>query len=178
MCAMQKPEDWYPKSKQGQRGGGSRPFQGGGGPGGRPAPPGGGGGGPEWPPKPEPYQQTYFREGGHLKESLLTSYAEEQAASFVRDRLNSSQLRKFYHEVKALEAKIDAGGFEANAPFVKMLRSKVAYACPFRGDKKIPESFARFLWKHVDQISSKENFKDFCVVFEAIVGFFYGKGGR
>jgi CRISPR type III-A-associated protein Csm2 len=175
---MQKPEDFYPKSKQGQRGGPSRPSQGGGGPGGQSVPPGGGGSGPDWPPKPELYQQDYFRENGHLKESLLTSNAEDQAASFVRDRLNSSQLRKFYHEVKALEAKIDAGGFDANAPLVKMLRSKVAYACPIRGDKKIPESFARFLWKHVDQVRSKENFKDFCVVFEAVVGFFYGKGGR
>ena len=178
MCAMQKPEDWYPKSKQGQRGGGPRPFQGGGGSGRRSTSSGGGGSGPEWPPRSEPYEQTYFRENGHLKENLLTSYAEDQAASFVRDRLNSSQLRKFYHEVKALEAKIDAGGFEINAPLVKMLRSKVAYACPFRGDRKIPESFARFLWKHVDQVGSKENFKDFCIVFEAVVGFFYGKGGR
>jgi len=152
MCAMQKPEDWYQKSKRR-------------------------GTGPDWPPKFE-YQSGYFRENGHLKESLLTVYAEEQAAAFVRDRLNSSQLRRFYHEVKALEAKIDASGFEANAALVKMLRSKVAYACPLRRDKKIPESFARFLWKHIDQVRSKENFKDFCTVFEAVVGFFYGKGGR
>lgn len=178
MYAMQKPEDFYPKSRQPQRGGPPRPQQGGGGSGGRSAPPGGGGSGPEWPPKPDLYQATYFRENGRLKESLVTSYAEEHAGAFVRDRLNSSQLRRFYHEVKALEAKIDAGGFEANAALVKLLRSKVAYACPIRGDKKVPESFARFLWTHLDQIGSKENFKDFCVVFEAVVGFFYGKGGR
>lgn len=175
MCAMQKPEDWYPKSKQGQRGG-PRPSYGGGQ--GRPPASGGGGSGPDWPPKPEPYQPDYFRENGHLRESLLTSYAEHQAATFVQDKLNSSQLRRFYHEVKALEAKIEVSGFEGTLPLVKMLRSKVAYACPLRGDKKIPESFARFLWKHIDQVRSKENFKDFCTVFEAVVGFFYGKGGR
>lgn len=177
MCAMQRREDYYPKSQRGQRGSPSRP-QGSGGGGGRFTPPGGGGPGREWPPKPDEYNPDYFVEKGHLKESLLTSFAEDQATAFVQDRLNSSQLRKFYHEVKALEAKIEAGGFEANAPFVKMLRSKVAYACPVRGDRKIPESFARFLWKHIEQVRSEKDFKAFGTVFEAIVGFFYGKGGR
>jgi CRISPR-associated protein Csm2 len=177
MCAMQKPEDFYPKSKQTPGGGPHRPSYGGGGSGGRPTPPGGGGSGPDWPPKYE-HKPNYFFENGHLKESLLTYFAEDQALAFVRERLNSSQLRKFYHEVKALEAKIAAGGFEANAPFVKMMRSKVAYACPARGEKKIPESFAQFLWQHIEQVRSERDFKAFCTVFEAVVGFFYGKGGR
>ncbi len=139
----------------------------------------GSGGGSQqlWPPE-FPYQPGYFFEGGHLKESLLTSFAEKQATEFVKNRLNSSQLRKFYHEVKALEAKIEAGGFDANAPLIKLLRSKVAYACPARGEKKIPDSFAKFLWQHIEQVRSKEDFKAFCTVFEAVVGFFYGKGGR
>jgi CRISPR type III-A-associated protein Csm2 len=179
---MQKPEDWYPKSKQGQRGGGPRPFPGGGGPGGRSTPPGGSGAGPDWPPKFE-YQSGYFRENGRLRENLLTTEAEKQAYDFLhppgrQKDLTSAQLRRFYHEVKALEAKIEAGGFETNAPLVKMLRSKVAYACP-RDEKsrKIPDTFAKFLWKHVEQVRSKEDFKDFCTVFEAVVGFFYGQGG-
>jgi CRISPR type III-A-associated protein Csm2 len=113
----------------------------------------------------------------------LTSFAEEQAEAFLhppnrQKALTSAQLRRFYHEVKALEAKIEAGGFEANAPLVKMLRSKVAYACPAKGDKKIPNSFAEFLWKHIEQVRSEKDFKAFCTVFEAVVGFFYGKGGR
>ncbi len=182
MCAMQKPEDFYPKSRQPQRGGPPRPQQGGGGPGGRSGPPSSGGSGPDWPPKFS-YQPDYFFENGHIRENLLTFDAEKNANDFLhpsnRQRgLTSAQLRRFYHEVKALEAKIDAGGFEANAPLVKMLRSKVAYACPVRGDKKIPDTFAEFLWKHVEQVRSKEEFKAFCTVFEAVVGFFYGKGGR
>ena len=182
MCAMQKPEDFYPKSRQPQRGGPTRPQQGGGG-GGRSNPPAGGGQGPEWPPKYQ-HKPGYFFENGHLRESLLTTEAETQAEAFLhppnRQRsLTSAQLRRFYHEVKALEAKIEAGGFEANAALVKMLRSKVAYACPQRGEhKKIPDTFAEFLWMHVEQIHSKEDFKAFCTVFEAVVGFFYGKGGR
>lgn len=113
--------------------------------------------------------------------SLLTTDAEQYADSFVGDRpqLRSAQLRRFYNEVKALEARIEAGGFEANAPLVKMLRPKVAYACPQRKEnRKISESFARFLWKHIEHIRSKQDFEDFCLMFEAVVGFFYGKGGR
>ncbi|MFQ5850062.1 MAG: type III-A CRISPR-associated protein Csm2 [Candidatus Binatia bacterium] len=137
----------------------------------------------EWPPKFE-YQPGYFFEKEHLKESLLTTAAENQAYAFLhpnRQRaLTSAQLRRFYHEVKALQAKIEAGGFEANAPLVKMLRSKVAYSCPApgKGDRKIPDTFAEFLWKHIAQVRSKEDFDAFCTVFEAVVGFFYGQGGR
>lgn len=110
--------------------------------------------------------------------SLLTTDAEREADSFFRDRLTSAQLRRFYNEVKALEARIEAGGFEANAPLVKMLRSKVAYACPRQKNRKIPESFATFLWKHIEHIRSEQDFKDFRLMFEAVVGFFYGKGGQ
>jgi CRISPR type III-A-associated protein Csm2 len=145
--------------------------------------PQGGGSGTQWPPKFD-YQPNYFFENDRLKESLLTSEAERQADEFLRppDRqrqLTSAQLRRFYHEVKALEAKIEAKGFEANAPLVKLLRSKVAYACPARKeDRKIPDTFAKFLWQHIEQVRSEKDFKAFCTVFEAVVGFFYGKGGR
>ena len=147
------------------------------------AQPQGGGQGLEWPPRYQ-YQPSYFFENGRLKENLLTSEAERQADEFLhppdrQKQLTSAQLRRFYHEVKALEAKIEAGGFEANSPLVKMLRSKVAYACPARReDRKIPDTFAKFLWQHIEQVRSEKDFKAFCLVFEAVVGFFYGKGGR
>src|SRR5438132_10376137 len=98
MCAMQKPEDFYPKSRQrggqprgpsgrGSSGGGSRE--------------GGSGSGPEWPPK-FPYQANYFFENGHLKESLLTTEAEKHAYAFIypprQRQLTSAQLRRFYHD--------------------------------------------------------------------------------
>lgn len=181
MCAMSKREDHSPKSMQGRSGGQQR-----GGP--KPRRPDGPGGGSRgrgnthggdksrWPPACR-YEEGYFRKDGHLKVSLLTTDAEQYADSFFRGRLTSAQLRRFYNEVKALEARIEAGGFEANAPLVKMLRSKVGYACPQQGNQKIPESFATFLWEHIEHIRSKQDFEDFCLMFEAVVGFFYGKGG-
>lgn len=187
MCAMPKPEDYYPKSQKGQYHGrhqrkksprGSGDSHGRRGGGGRQQ---GGGGGQEWPPSFKD-EKVVFRENGHIRESLLTTDAESYAAKFLepsqQQPLTSAQLRRFYNEVKALEAKIEASGFEANAPLVKMLRSKVAYACPQQGNQKIPKSFATFLWKHIEHIRSKQDFEDFCLMFEAVVGFFYGKGGR
>ena len=183
MCAMPKREDYYPKSQKGRYHGKHKPRRppsgSGGSPGGKRGSgnPHGSGGSREWPPS-FTYEEGYFRKDGHLKVSLLTTDAERKAESFFRDRLTSAQLRRFYNEVKALEARIEAGGFEANAPLVKMLRFKVAYACPQGGNQKIPESFATFLWKHIEHIRSKQDFEDFCLMFEAVVGFFYGKGGR
>ena len=170
-----------------RQGGFNRPrFQGGSGNpqgrGGSGTQPQGGGSGPQWPPKFD-YQPNYYFENDHLKENLLTTEAEKQAYAFLhpsnRQRaLTSAQLRRFYHEVKALQAKIEAGGFEANAPLVQLLRSKVAYACPERGERKIPDTFAEFLWKHIAQVRYRKDFDAFCTVFEAVVGFFYGQGGR
>lgn len=188
MCAMQKTEDYYPKSQKGRYPGqhqrGQSPSGSGGSHGGkrRGGNPHGSGGSREWPPSFR-YEEGYFRKDGHLKVSLLTTAAESYAAKFLersqQQPLTSAQLRRFYNEVKALEARIEAGGFEANAPLVKMLRSKVAYACPQRKEnRKIPESFATFLWEHIEHIRSKQDFEDFCLMFEAVVGFFYGKGGR
>ena len=186
MCAMQKTEDYYPKSQKGQYHGRhqrGQPTKGAGGSRGGKREgrnPHGRGGSREWPPSFKD-EKVVFRENGHIRESLLTTVAEREAESFVGDGLTSAQLRRFYNEVKALEARIEAGGFEANAPLVKMLRSKVAYACPCprrNNSRKIPESFATFLWEHIEHIRSKQDFEDFCLMFEAVVGFFYGKGGR
>ena len=188
MCAMQKTEDYYPKSQKGQYHGRhqrGQPTKGAGGSRGGKREgrnPHGRGGSREWPPSFKD-EKVVFRENGHIRESLLTTDAESYAAKFLerpqQQPLTSAQLRRFYNEVKALEARIEAGGFEANAPLVKMLRSKVAYACPRQNNsRKIPESFARFLWKHIEHIRSKQDFEDFCLMFEAVVGFFYGKGGR
>ena len=64
-------------------------------------------------------------------------------------------------------------------PLIKMLKSKVAYACPITGkDRKIPEEFRKYIEEMVDNIKDWKDFKAFALCFEAVVGFFYGQGGR
>lgn len=142
--------------------------------------------------------ESYFYEDEEkekLKEKFLTTEARKWAKSFInpkfpadqRDRnprLTSAQLRRFYMEAKTLEARVDAlknpkDDFPKLRPIVKMLKSKVAYACPIPGrDKKVPEEFRRYIEEMVDNIDSYKDFKAFCLCFEAVVGFFYGEGGR
>lgn len=117
-----------------------------------------------------------------IREELLTSKAQDWAVSFIKARppLNSAQLRRFYHDVKSLEAKVTSKGeFTSYKPLIKMLKSKVAYACPKTyGSRKVPWEFREFIWKCVDEINQQEDFEAFALVFEAVVGYFYGEGGR
>ena len=142
--------------------------------------------------------QSYFyqdKENMVIHESLLTEKAKEWAVSFIKPKqpqqrymrnpeLTSAQLRKFHIEAKALEERCKnlsdpAKEFERIRPLVKMLKSKVAYACPISGrDRKIPVEFREYIETMVDNIDDFTDFKAFALCFEAVVGFFYGQGGR
>lgn len=117
-----------------------------------------------------------------IREELLTNKAQEWARSFLRAHpsLHSAQLRRFYHDVKSLEAKVTSDEeFIKNRPLIKILKSKVAYACPktYSG-RKVPLEFREFIEMCVDNINTHNDFKAFALVFEAVVGYFYGEGGR
>ncbi|OHB43338.1 MAG: type III-A CRISPR-associated protein Csm2 [Planctomycetes bacterium GWC2_39_26] len=123
-----------------------------------------------------------------IKLRLLLDDAKKWAEKFVKARpeLKSAQIRRFYHDVKALQAKIDASGegekrilFEKNLPLIKMLKSKVAYACPKTfSSRKVPMEFREFMDACIDGIDDQKDFEAFTLVFEAVVGYFYGEGGR
>lgn len=130
-----------------------------------------------------------------IKESLLTNEAKDWAESFIRPKspsdrwqrnpkLTSAQLRKFHIEAKTLEEKIKNmenpdDEFPKLRPIVKMLKSKVAYACPNTGrDRKVPAEFRKYIEDMVDNIDDYNDFKAFALCFESVVGFFYGQGGR
>ena len=129
-----------------------------------------------------------------IKEELITTRAELWAESFIRPsrpkekwqrnpRLTSAQLRKFHMEAKELEERIKNRKnpdeeFKILRPLVKMLKSKVAYACPTTGrDRKVPEEFRKYIEEMVDNIEDWDDFKAFALCFESVVGFFYGQGG-
>lgn len=94
--------------------------------------------------------------------------------------LKLTQLRKFYNEILVLDEKRknNRGKFDLLLPYVKMLKSKAAYAYSGGKNSKIPENFKTFLDLMVDQVRSEEDFVAFKLIFEAIVGFCVGKGIR
>jgi CRISPR-associated protein Csm2 len=111
---------------------------------------------------------------------LLDKLAEEQANSIVagRDKLNSSQLRRFFGDVKSLYRRWQQGADYKTAiePEFKMLRSKASYACRPGDRQRIPVEFCDFISEGVKKVATEEQFKAFVQHFEAVVGFLYGSG--
>jgi CRISPR-associated protein Csm2 len=125
--------------------------------------------------------ETYFlkkvKDKWVIKEEFLTRKAEEVARDLVgnnpqKPKLKSSQLRKFYNEVKSLAAKAEVEGFERVKPLVRMLKAKVSYQ---KGRGVVPADFVRFISENVDKIQGEADFtQGFVKHFEAVVGYYYG----
>ncbi len=116
------------------------------------------------------------------EQELYDSLAEQQAEQL--EPINSSQLRKFFGEIKDLYRQFDSLTATANdadkdriyrekieARF-KMVRSKVAYA--ERPSARLAKSFAGFLKHGIKQVQNGRDFTRFVHHFEAVVGFMYG----
>lgn len=119
------------------------------------------------------------------KAELLDTLAEAQAMML---QINSSQLRRFFGEVKDLYRQYESQRASTPAdkweeiyasdiePRFKMVRSKVAYATGRQGGSKLPGEFASFLDEGIKRVSGGEQFRLFVQHFEAVVGFMYGLG--
>lgn len=127
---------------------------------------------------------SYFDKSGNILSDLLDKEAKEKAESFVKRNpkdpkskpLSSAQLRRFFGELRLLEKKVKAMGFEKVKPLIKMVKSKASYAAN-PSNPKIPSSFKAFLIENIDNISEERDFEAFMLHFEAVVGFFYGIPG-
>lgn len=116
-----------------------------------------------------------------IKEEMVTKVAEDWANKFVgsdpkKPALKSSQLRKFYNEVRALVDRVEAEGFEKIKPLIKMLKVKVNYQ---KGRNLVPADFVKFISNCVDNVNDEKDFiEGFVRHFEAVVGYYYGKAER
>ncbi len=121
-----------------------------------------------------------FRDkSNYRKKELFTDYALQYADELTRHKITQTQLRKYYNEVKALEARIKANpDFKANEALISLLKSKVAYGLAKETDRDKKEGF-KVLLNMVEQgiawSTKPEYFEDFVLLFEAVAGFFKGK---
>lgn len=118
---------------------------------------------------------------------LVDTEAKKYAKEFVvlDKSIKSSQLRKFYGTVKALELELknrthgkgdkesQEAVFGEILPLIKLLKAKGAYA---RARMVVPEAFKAWLDDNVDTINEPREFEAFLLHFEAVVGFCYGLG--
>ncbi len=115
-------------------------------------------------------------------DKLLNDLAEEEAKRMPdaggRDELKSSQLRRFFGDVKDLYRRWQRGQDYTTviAPMFKMIRSKASYAWRNGRDPKIPRPFYQFLDEGVAKVKNESDFGAFVQHFEAVVGFLYGLG--
>lgn len=111
---------------------------------------------------------------------LYDTLAEQQAEKYKEQEISSSQLRKFFGEVKDLYRRLqqDPERWDREIkPRFKKLRSMAMYLCPpERSKQKIPERFRDFIMACVERVQTKDEFCKFVLHFEALVGFMYGKG--
>lgn len=117
------------------------------------------------------------------KDYDLSSVIADQAEELAKDigSISRNQLRNFYGEVKSLEKRLEIQGeqdWKNILPLIKMLKAKVKYASSKASSvQNVPPSFAVFIEKSVNKINTAKEFKDFCLIFEAVVGYIYGMGG-
>jgi len=130
------------------------------------------------------------KDQGILNANLLDQEADEISKSFfikengkIKSHVSGSQIRRFYHEVKTLEKKLEEkSNWGVIFPLVKMMKSKVVYATSekkvSRHDKTVYSRFKDFLITGIDSIADEKDFYGFCKYFESVIGYYYGNGGK
>jgi len=116
-------------------------------------------------------------EKGYRKKELFTEHAVAYADAMMK--MTQTQLRKYYNEVKALDARIKANpDFKSNEALIGLLKSKVAYGMAKETDRDKKEAFKVLLnmtEQGIGWSTKPEYFEDFVLFFEAVIGFFKGK---
>lgn len=129
--------------------------------------------------QPTKTTEIVFRANGQLRRELLTTDAENWS-NLLYDNgfgVTPTALRNFYNEVKALQSRIEAGGFKSNEAMVGLLKSKAAYAYA-RAENKRKTGFGHLksmIEQGSDLSKSERDFNDFALFFEAVMGFFKGR---
>lgn len=112
------------------------------------------------------------------KKTLFKKFVDEEA----RDRaqqfasLKSTQMRRFYDDVKAIERKLSLGqdedgrekSFAVEHAMITMLKPKAVYA---EKRKVAPRAFTQFVFDNVDSIHDLRDFEAFVRHFEAVVAY-------
>lgn len=110
-------------------------------------------------------------------DKLFDEVALEWAKAIYGDKkdplTNKNQIRNFYDKILEFYDKVyvQKEEFEDVRPFLKMLKSKIEYA---KGRKVAKGAFVEFIKKGVDSIQTKEDLKNYKLLFEAVIGFFIG----
>jgi CRISPR-associated protein Csm2 len=139
--------------------------------GGGPRAPTSGGRPPQPPAAAESFSEVAF--GSKIDLKLYSDIAERAALNVAQDRNKNkpAQLRRFYDELVLLHDKIvrEPAKFEAQRPFIQMLKAKVAYAT---GRGNVDETFRSLLCRVVDQSVDVDTLRQARLFMEAFMAFY------
>lgn len=139
---------------------------------------------------------SFYESDGKVRKQLYDENAAEIAKSFLyesADRrgekryggVSRSQIRKVFDEFKRLERVVEEkDNWDEVYPLIKMIKSKVAYNVSRskknerndRGKKCYDELYA-FVKAGIDAVNNRRDYSTFCMLFEAVYGFYYELGG-
>ena len=87
-----------------------------------------------------------------------------------KEQNKASQIRKFYDELAMWDEKIhrNKAEYDKSAPFIHMLKAKVAYA---KGRGHVDANFVAIFNRLIDQISDPATLKNAKLFFEAMLGY-------
>ena len=114
--------------------------------------------------------------GGEKSTEIFSDIAQ-RAAQHIKQSNNvnkTTQLRKFYDELAMWNDRVQLARenkenkFQELAPFIKMLKAKVAYA---RGRKHVDDHFLEVFNRCIDQANNVETLRDAKLFMEAVMGF-------
>ncbi|AEB15059.1 type III-A CRISPR-associated protein Csm2 [Treponema succinifaciens] len=133
-------------------------------------------------PNPVKITSFYKADGKTVQEDLFDSVALNVAKSFKGKNIGvtSTQLRRIFDEVKRFEQilSLQENQWEKQLPYIKMIKSKVAYSVARAAKQKSEEkgvykNLEAFISSGIDLIKTQEDYHIFVNLFEAAYGFYY-----
>lgn len=143
--------------------------------------------------KPAVEIKSFYKAGTDIPlEDLFDEQAQKIAESFVGKNkkgfeigVSSTQLRRIFDEVKRYERVLlgTETKWEEQLPYIKMIKSKVAYTVA-RASKTKPEekgvykNLEEFISSGINLIKTEKDYHIFVSLFEAVYGFYYEKAPK
>jgi len=131
----------------------------------------------------------FYNQNGKVDHNLFDAKAQEIARTLVKkDGRNTNgvsrhQLRRIFDEVKRLKKILDEkDNWDDIYPLIKLIKSKVAYstARAKKNDKWSKDYYTNlssFIKTSIDKVKIQKDYEIFCLLFEAVYGFYYELGG-
>ncbi len=120
----------------------------------------------------KPVKKILFRDDrNHLKPCILVEEAKKFADDMANTGVSFTQLRSFFNEILTIKESMTTENktYEEMAAIIGMLISKAHYRMV--REPKNTELY-NFINSGVHSLESKQDYLDFALLFEAVVGFF------